>query len=88
MTLGIEQSENDVVVHAFVGHAERRKMIRIGNMEAVASNVRFVEVIRRMTKRIEAGNTESAAKLGRMAWDTAKSAGISVREWDSRFDEG
>lgn len=63
-------------------------MIAITNIEAVENNVRFVEVIRRMTKRIEAGNIESAAKLGRMAWDTAKSTGIKVRDWDSRFDEG
>ena len=46
-------------------------MIEIHNTEAVDQNVRFAEVIRRMTKRIQAGHTESAAKLGRMAWEAA-----------------
>jgi hypothetical protein len=63
-------------------------MITITNTEAVDQNVRFVEVIRRMTKRIESGQVESAAKLGRMAFDSAKQAGIKTRDWDSQFDEG
>ena len=63
-------------------------MITISNSEAVANNVRFVEIIRRMTKRIEIGDSESAAKLGRMAFEAAKDGGIATRDWDSRFDEG
>jgi hypothetical protein len=58
------------------------------NEEAVDNNVRFVEIIRRMTKRIEAGNFESASKLGRVVWETAKASGIKVKDWDSRFDAG
>ena len=63
-------------------------MLAITNTEAVAQNVRFVEVIRRMTKRIENGQAESAAKLGKMTFDTAKGVGIQTKDWDSRFDEG
>lgn len=63
-------------------------MIRIDNPEAGQQNVIFVETIRRMTKRIENGDIKSAEKLGRMAWNLAKDAGIKVREWESRFDEG
>ena len=63
-------------------------MLTITNTEAVANNVRFVEVIRRMTKRIENGQYESAEKLGKLAFNTAKDSGIETRDWESQFDEG
>ncbi len=63
-------------------------MITITNTEAVEHNVRFAEVIRRMTKRIQSGQAESAAKLGKAAFEAARTAGIETRDWDSRFDEG
>jgi len=58
------------------------------NKEAVARNVMFIEVIRRMTKRIENGQSDSAVKLGKMTFDASRDAGIETRDWDSRFDEG
>jgi len=63
-------------------------MIAIHNADAVDKNVRFAEIIRRMTRRIEDGHAQSAAKLGKAAWNAAKIAGIETRDWDSRFDEG
>ena len=62
-------------------------MIAIENNEAVGQNVRFVEVIRRMTRRLEAGDVDSAAKLGRMAYEAAVAGGIKARPWDDSFGE-
>ena len=63
-------------------------MTETQNSEAQEQIAVLAEVVRRMTRRIEAGNTESAIKLGLMAWEAAKTAGVRVRDWDSGFAEG